>query len=261
MLRETLSAVATIRENDRALACLKGAVEAVLCPTWTLACENWYADFGGGKPSDLKATPTRHQLLLKAMEVAFPAPQAGTPQRRYWDRQAARMAEGSLPDGPREGEDTGAPIDDAGIEVKRLRAERDALVAERARLKSELQIRDAGVRGLEAQRDNYLRGIEAMGRAGDALCHRLLYSEHAAGMDAWWRARGGHEACTACGPAEQRSQQPTSPDAIKPGAVKYVEAPLVKLRWQQRTPSAGLAVNFLQYWTDGGWRDVPMDSP
>ncbi len=111
MLRETLSAVATIRENDRALACLKAAVEAVLSAN-TLAMENWWVDFGGGKLSDLKAKPTRHELLLKAMGVAFPAPQAGTPQRRYWDRQAARMAEGSLPDGPREGE---AVLNGAGI--------------------------------------------------------------------------------------------------------------------------------------------------
>lgn len=38
----------------------------------------------------------------------------------------------------------------------------------------------------------------ALAKAGDALAHCGMRKEYPDIWDAWWRARGGHERCTAC---------------------------------------------------------------
>ena len=45
---------------------------------------------------------------------------------------------------------------------------------------------------------------DALLAAGDALAHELEYQRSAPFLDAWWRARGGHDKCTVCHPPAPR---------------------------------------------------------
>lgn len=35
-------------------------------------------------------------------------------------------------------------------------------------------------------------------RMGDVLAHEIMYKDHPSVLDAWWKARGGHDGCTVC---------------------------------------------------------------
>lgn len=76
--------------------------------------------------------------------------------------------------------------------------------------------------------DEILR-LRAALKVGDAVAHQLLYRDHGGLLDAWWAARGGHEACTVChetGTADQRSASldiKTSGAAVVPPPPKIEE--------------------------------------
>jgi hypothetical protein len=99
-------------------------------------------------------------------------------------------------------EDFGAAHDRAGLELPgKMQLLRDAM--ERAEAEMPKPLQDEA--SLRVERDRLVdeRGrlraqVDAMGRAGDNLTHQFSYREAAAAYDAWWKARGGHDACTWC---------------------------------------------------------------
>lgn len=46
----------------------------------------------------------------------------------------------------------------------------------------------------------YVAMIEKLNRLGDTLAHELAHDDNPSLLDAWWKARGGHDACSVCNP-------------------------------------------------------------
>lgn len=58
----------------------------------------------------------------------------------------------------------------------------------------------------QAAQAHQIAAYMMLAKAGDALAHCGMRKDYPEIWDAWWKARGGHERCTACGTQQQSSE-------------------------------------------------------